>query len=593
MPLPHQEANGRDGRSLDEVLQTDRRFRELVDNLDSVFWIYDPVSIRVDYVSPAYERMWGRSCASLLADPRSFMEPIFPEDVGRVHQAMTQHPENRQTRVEYRITHPDGTVRWIEDSGFPIADSAGKVRRVAGVAIDITARKAAEGRAHLLSEVSRVLGGTLEVPELYAKLAQIVVPELADVAMVDLLEDGRIHRATVHGRPGMERVAQAVMGFAPSPEQHRHPLVRAMTERRLICEPMSEEAKAVLGATPERMKALLALNPRFFVAVPLISRGRVLGGLQYIRSDPARPDFSPEDLALIEEISRRTSIFVDNASLYQDAELARHRAEAIAITLAEHVERLSAVEAQLTSAVRLRDDFLSVASHELKTPLTTLRLQVDALRRHGMGSELPDEIRRHSVARIHFQLGRLERLVEELLDVSRIQAGHLELRPEVMDLADLAVEVVSVFQQHPAYADRIHLRCEGGVVGRWDRARLDQILTNLVSNALKYGRDLPVDVTIQAEDEAALVRVSDRGIGIPQAELKRVFERFERAAPPEHYGGLGLGLWIVREIIEAMGGTITVESRVDVGSTFTARLPRYPEQFGVDGLDTGSVFRPL
>ena len=311
------------------------------------------------------------------------------------------------------------------------------------------------------------------------------------------------------------------------------------------------------------------------MAIPLTARGRVLGALQFVRTDPARADFTAEDLALIEELGRRTSTFVDNAYLYQDAEEARERAEAIANSLAEHVERLSAVEAQLKSAVRLRDDFLSVASHELKTPLTTLRLQVDGLRRHGPGRDpMDDERTRTSLARIHSQLGRLERLVEELLDVSRIQAGHLELRPEPLDLGELAVEVVGGVPAAPGLR-RADPACSAqpGVIGHWDRARLDQILTNLLSNALKYGRDLPVEVSIRADEAGAVVVVSDQGIGIPPAEQKRVFERFERAAPPEHYGGLGLGLWIVREIIEAMGGTIALDSRVDEGSTFTVRLP--------------------
>jgi PAS domain S-box-containing protein len=562
------------GRSLDEVLRTDRRFRELVDNLDSVFWIFDPLTGHIDFISPAYEKLWGRSCQSLLEHPLSFLEAIHPDDVASVRESMQQQQQNRRTRVEYRVRRPDGSFRWVQDSGFPICDDQGQVRRVAGVATDITARKAAEERMQLLSEVSRALSGTLAVPAIYAKLAQLVVPALADLFIVDLLEDGKIHRAMTTARPGSEDLAEAIRRSPPTLQQHHHPLVRAMAERKLISERIDDRTRASLSPTPERGQIVDALNPLSFAAVPLTARGRVLGGVQFVRTDPARADFSPEDLALIEELGRRTSTFVDSAYLYQDAEEARDRAEAIAASLAENVERLSAVESQLKSAVRLRDDFLSVASHELKTPLTTLRLQVDGLRRHGPGRGLADERSRISLARIHAQLGRLERLVEELLDVSRIQAGHLDLRPEPLDLGELAGEVVGVFLQHPAYADRILLHSERGLIGQWDRARLDQILTNLLSNALKYGRDLPVEVSIRTEEPFAVMVVADQGIGIPPGAQRRVFERFERAAPPEHYGGLGLGLWIVREIIDAMGGTISLDSRVDEGSTFTVRLPR-------------------
>jgi PAS domain S-box-containing protein len=579
-----------DSRSRDEVLLAARRFGELVENLDSVFWIFDPAAGRLDYVSPAYERIWGRTRESLNQAPRSFIEAIHPEDVHRLREAMEQELLNRRTLTEYRVVRPDGSICWVEDCGFPICDEQGGVRRVAGVATDITARKAAQQRANLLAEASRVVTGTMSVSAIYDRLAQLVVPALADLSIVDLLEEGRINRATTYARPGYEAIAQGVRRSAPGLHERQHPLVRAMNEGRLICERVTEENRTHLGATPERSRLLAALQSWSFVVMPLTSRGRVLGALQFIRTDRTRGDFTEGDLSLIEELGRRTSAFVENAHLYRAAEEARERAEAIANSLAEHVERLSAVEAQLKSAVRLRDDFLSVASHELKTPLTTLRIQVDGLRRHGVGRDQDEERTRTSLGRIHAQLGRLERLVDELLDVSRIQSGHLELRPEPVDLGELAGEVVAVFRQHPAYAERIRLSREPAVLGQWDRARLDQILTNLLSNALKYGRDLPVELSIRADDTGALVVVTDHGIGIPPAEQRRVFERFERAAPPEHYGGLGLGLWIVREIIEAMGGTIVVESRVDEGSTFTVRLPRFPLPAGLDpGASSGAA----
>ncbi len=563
-------------RAFDEVSLTVRRFRELVETVDSVFWIYDPTSGRLDYISPAFEPLWGRSVEAVLADSRVLLEAIHPDDAHLMHEAMERERRGERTVIEFRVVRPDGSVRWVQDSAFPILDDQGHVQRVAGLVTDITARRAAQFRSHLLSEVSRVLAGTTGVAAIYDKVAQLVVPGLADLSIVDLLEENRIYRATTHARPGIEDIAEGVRRSAPGLHEHQHPLLRAINEGRVIFERVTDENRPHLGATPERSRLLAALKSWSFVVMPLTSRGRVLGALQFVRTDPAREDFTAEDLDLIEELSRRISTIVDNVQLYKTAEEARERAEAIANSLAEHVERLSAVEAQLKSAVRLRDDFLSVASHELKTPLTTLRIQVDGLRRHGVGRDQDEERTRTSLGRIHSQLGRLERLVEELLDVSRIQSGHLELRPELVDLGDLAHDVVTVFQQHPAFSERIRLQRQPGVVGHWDRARLDQILTNLLSNALKYGRDLPVELSIRGDETGAVVTVVDHGIGIPPAAQKRVFERFERAAPTEHYGGLGLGLWIVREIVEAMGGTIAVDSRVDEGSTFTARVPRYP-----------------
>ncbi len=573
-PAPPDSPAALEGRLREPMLEADSRFRELVEGLDAVFWIFDPAAGRVDYVSPAYEAIWGRSRESLYASPRSFLEAIHPEDLPLARHLLEQQPGDR-TVIEYRLIRPDGTVRWIQDRRFPLPGAAGRPGRVAGMASDVSTAKAADERNHLLAEVSRMLAGTLAVPTIYARLAQLAVPALADLCIVDLLSDGQLHRATTCARPGREEMAQWVRRAPPSVQDSRHPLMRAMAQRQQLHERVDDERRTELGGTVDRQRLIEKLQPLSYVITPLLARGRVLGGLTFVRTEAERGDFSADEIALIEELTRRTAVFVDNASLFQDAEEARERAEAIAGTLAENVQRLRRAETDLTAAVRLRDDFLSVASHELKTPLTTLRLQVDGLQRHATaGRDLTYDRIRGSLDRIHAQVGRLERLIEELLDVSRIQAGHLELRPEMVDLADVAAEVVGVFRQHPDYAGRIELRSAPGVLGIWDRSRLDQILTNLLSNAVKYGLDQPVEVEVRAEDERAIIDVTDHGIGIAAGEQTRIFQRFERAAPAEHYGGIGLGLWIVKEVIEAMGGSISLRSEVGMGSTFTVRLPR-------------------
>jgi signal transduction histidine kinase len=226
-------------------------------------------------------------------------------------------------------------------------------------------------------------------------------------------------------------------------------------------------------------------------------------------------------------------------------------------------------------ARRVRDDFLGIASHELKTPLTTLRLQADGLANLLARGQASPERMSSKVEIIRGQLLRLERLINELLDVSRIAAGKLPLVPEDFDLAALAREVIDRFQQEANAAGcTIRARAELPVVGRWDRMRLDQVLTNLITNAMKYGRGTPIEVIIEGEPGRARIAVADHGIGIAPEHQARIFERFERAASPREFGGLGLGLWIVARVVQESGGTVKVDSELGKGARFTVELPR-------------------
>jgi signal transduction histidine kinase len=228
-------------------------------------------------------------------------------------------------------------------------------------------------------------------------------------------------------------------------------------------------------------------------------------------------------------------------------------------------ERVAAVE-----AVRARDEFVSIASHELNTPLTSLRLTVDVLHR-----TLPPDARGSTaLARIERQVDKLSRLTDELLSVSRIDAGRLHLQLEPVDLVAVAHDVIERFGEE---ARRVHsalrLRAPSTLIGEWDRLRLDQVLSNLVSNALKYGRGQPVEIEAAKAGSVAHLTVTDHGIGIPPERLPHIFERFERAVAAGQYSGLGLGLYIVRQITLALGGSVRAESTPGTGSVFTLDLP--------------------
>jgi protein-histidine pros-kinase len=246
----------------------------------------------------------------------------------------------------------------------------------------------------------------------------------------------------------------------------------------------------------------------------------------------------------------------------------RRRAEKIEHELVrEQVARIAAEE-----AVRSRDDFVAVAGHELKTPLAAMLLQIQILRRTAHdGKPINIDQRIDKIARSGL---RLERLVEQLLDVTRITAGRLRLEKAPCDLAEVARDVADRFADASAQASsEVSVRVDEHVEGLWDRLRLEAVVANLLSNAIKFGSGQPIEIIVGNDRGQAVIRVRDHGIGIRPEDRNKLFRRFERAIAARDYGGFGLGLWICRNIVEASGGTIDVESEPHRGSTFTVRLP--------------------
>lgn len=264
-----------------------------------------------------------------------------------------------------------------------------------------------------------------------------------------------------------------------------------------------------------------------------------------------------------------TAIFAPSGQLHGFAKIVRDTTER------RQAEEMARRNKLLVETLRQRDEFLSIVSHELRTPLTALQLQVQTLVHQSRSSDgSPYPVAPDKLALVERQVQRLRTLVDDMLDVARINSGRLELSLETVDLAEITRQVIARHQEAFDRADcRLILDAPASLVGSWNAARLEQILTNLLTNALKFGSGRPVHVTVTAEADKAVLTVADQGIGIPPDDQERVFERFVRLSSPQHYGGFGLGLWLSRELIMAMGGTIGIESAPEQGTSFRIELP--------------------
>jgi signal transduction histidine kinase len=262
------------------------------------------------------------------------------------------------------------------------------------------------------------------------------------------------------------------------------------------------------------------------------------------------------------------------------------REDAIA-ALRQSEAREKARAAELAAAVQARDEFLSAASHELKTPLTSIHLHMQMLARmRAREGGIWDSEVSGKLSAVERQFRRMTKLVNNLLEVSRLTDGKRPVVLEEVDLVTVAREVVERFSaEGELCGSQVSLHAPQPVCGRWDPERIDQILTNLVSNALRYGLGHPIEVVVGYHGDTASIVVADHGIGIPADEQDSIFDRFERGRTTREAGGLGIGLWIVREAVDSLAGKVSVVSTVGAGATFTVLLPLKIEETSTPGGD--------
>jgi PAS domain S-box-containing protein len=501
-----------------------------------------------------------RLCTMAGMSPEQSMEHgwhdgLHPEDrqpvLAAFYDAVTRGAE---FSAQFRLRTRQGTVTWVQGAALPLRTSTGELSGYLGMLTDITERMQSERVARFLADATAALNDSLDYERALDAVAKLAVPTLVDCCTVHVAEDGALRLVAVaHVDPSTAALAHELAHWYET-EADSGALPRSL--RGMRPEVVTEVTEDVLpiALSPAHAAVLRAMIVRSYVAAPLVARGRILGAIHLMMGESGRT-FSQADLPFVEDLARRAASAVDNARLYHDAQ----------------------------EAVVAREEFLNIASHELRTPLTVLQLAVQQWARSAE-SESQGRAGMPSLQRVERAMKRLTLLVENLLDVSSGQAAR-ELDLEDLDLSKVVGEVVTGMQEETSRSgSEVSVQASGSPVGRWDKRRLEQVVTSLLSNALKFGSKKPVVVTIDgAMDRCVRLSIRDQGIGIPLEEQSRIFERFQRAVSSRHYGGFGLGLWLVRRAVEAHGGTIGVTSEPGAGATFTVELPRVAAPSGGGG----------
>lgn len=532
-----------------ELRATEQRSILLAEVIPQFVWVTNAAG-ELEYVN----RRWTEYTGLGVEESRrgEWRKAIHPEDLERVRDGWREAVSTGTAydlQARYRRAS-DGTYRWYLVQAAPLRDESGSILQWVGTSTDIEDQKRSEDAVRFWADASTVLGASLDYEETLKSVANLAVPHIADWCAIYLESGPGPARQLVvtHADPSkVEWAKQLEQKYPPHPSTPRAADNVIRTGKPEFYPDVPDEFLARTARDAEHLRALQGVGVKSVITVPLKARGRAFGAITLATAESGRR-YSAADLAVAQELADRSGHAVDNARLYNEAQ----------------------------EAIRVRDDFLSIASHELKTPLTPLQLHVQSILRGAWGGS-PEQISPKLAGKLETidrQVSRMEKLINGLLDISRITNKSLDLDCEELDLSALVKDVGSQFNEQLARAGCLLVTdAPSPVVGCWDKLRLDQILSNLLANALKFGPGKPIEVRVEMLNGDARLIVRDHGIGIAPEDQARIFERFERAVPTKHYGGFGLGLWITRQIVERLGGSVRVQSSPGAGSTFTVTLP--------------------
>ncbi len=519
-----------------------KKYRELVDGIQHGFvWSIDALTMQPIFISKSAESILGYPLTSLLNEGNFLEKHLTPEDRESFSKTIRNLKKtDHDSGMEHRFVRSDGKTTWLH-TGVQLTDNGDGTRdEIRGLSVDITELKQANQmvenahlRAELLSEASRILSDTVDSGPNFKLLAEGLVPKFANLVYIEL-------------HPEFDPVETVEASAAVEPEHSR---LRQLRNALELGRSMVKENSEFPAEYPRSIPLIAGFEN--LLAEPIYIRGNCRGSVCISFKD-STTEYSDEDSLMVKDLARRIAVAADNAHLYRKAQ----------------------------DAIRSRDEFLSIASHELKTPLTPLKLQTQSLLRavkSGKITSLGPERMERMLETSDRQIDRLTRLIEELLDISRITSGKLELAPTHFDLVALIRETMDRFSDQMSHSgSKIELDLPESLLVHWDSFRIEQVLVNLLTNAIKYGDGKPIEIHGAEKDGYVDLLFRDHGIGIAAEDHARIFARFERAVSSSHFGGLGLGLYIVSQIVDSHSGKITVDSEVGLGSTFRVRIAADP-----------------
>ncbi|KQT13600.1 hybrid sensor histidine kinase/response regulator [Ramlibacter sp. Leaf400] len=499
---------------------------------------------------PGMERLHGLPEGAEPLHGASYFEAVDPRDRERLREALSESVERTGWhRLEYRVVWPDGRVRWLEARGRVRRDADGQAVSMAGVCLDITRRKHKEQDLEFLAEASAELAGVNDSQETLDRIAQLAVPRFADWCAIDLLQDGSLDRvAAAHVDPAKADLAFDLhRRYPPDPDSPTGTWAVARSGQGNLVEEITDEVLQEGVSDPELLAILRTLGLYSYIGAPLNVRGRTLGVITFITTE-SRRRYDLGDLALAEDLARRAAVAIDNAHLLE----------------------------ALRESDRAKDVFLATLAHELRNPLAPIWNGLSIIKRAKGDPQRIEQVG----GIIERQVGQLSRLVDDLLDVSRISTNKIELKQEPTNLVHVIGTAVEISRPHIEAAHHklsISFPDEATDLVA-DPARLAQVFSNLLNNAAKYTRrGGRIEVAVEAHEAELVVCVRDNGSGIAPEMLGKVFGLFTQVTHPSEgrQGGLGIGLSLVEGLVRLHGGTVEANSPgLDQGSEFVVRLPR-------------------
>ncbi len=537
---------------------SEARYRALAEAVRHLVWVSDAGGSAV-YVNNRWQEFTGSQTDQLLN--LKWMDVLHPDDVARaVATRMAAIKAGEAYEVECRMRRTDGAYRWHLARVVPLKDDNGRVLQWFGTATDIHDIKHAEESQRFLAEASDILNRSLDYETRLSELAELAVPHVADWCAVDMLDEDGLPRllSVAHVGQGKAETARELRQRYPLEPSAAYGVPNVLrTGKPEVYSEITDSSLAAYAADSEQLELIRNLGVKSGMIVPLVARGRTLGAITFMIADSERR-YGTSDLALAQELAHRAALAIDNARLYGEAQAAN----------------------------RLRDEFLATVSHELRTPLNAILGWAQLLR----DGKLDADGSCHAFEIIERNAKIQASLIEDILDVSRIITGKLRLDAEAVELVPLteaAIDVVRPAAQAREIQLAVSLDPRAGSI-RGDVNRLQQVVWNLLSNAIKFtpegGR---VMIRLERVDNNARIVVSDTGIGIKPEFLPHVFDRFRQAdsAFTRKHGGLGLGLAIVRHLVEMHGGTVRAESDGEGrGATFIVSLPLGQPRISESGL---------